>query len=126
MKLVLKQPQDKLPFIGIQFASMYVASKTNNDLLYLLDGEPCQLILEPLDQYNLNLRLINKQKFIDRTYNRIEYNALRLKSWLDQNQKCKEFNFAHVYLEFDKHVVAKVHFKLFVLKVNSIKTVMEE
>src|SRR5258708_33287528 len=108
MKLVLKIPKDKPPFIGIQFASSYVASKTNSDLVSMLDKEDCQLILKPYDKHNLNLRLVNKGKFVDREYKQIEYNNDTLKRWLEQTKSMKQFNFSHVIMDFDKHVVVKI------------------
>lgn len=123
MKLVLKQPKDKPPFIGIQFASDYIASKTNNDLVAILGKEGCHLILEPSDKYYLDLRLVNTDKIIDRAYRKVEYNELKLKTWLLQNKQAIQFNFAHVVLGPDKHIVVKAASfnKNFVIRINSIE-----
>lgn len=127
MKLVLKQPKDKSPFIGIQFDSDYIAKKTNADLLYILEKKDCQLILEPYNQHYLNLRLFNKDLLIDREYKQVEYNSTKLRSWFDQNKNSKEFNFSHVIMDYDKHVVVKIHMtKLFLIKLKDVKLMMEE
>ena len=124
MKLVLKQPKDKPPFIGIQYASEHLATKTNSDLIGMKD---IQLILEPLNQYNIKLRLVNKDKMIDRAYDQIEYNAPQLQTWLQRNKNEKQFNFSHVIMEFDKHVVVKIHMtKLFLIKLSAVKLLSGE
>jgi len=127
MKLVLKLPKDKLPFIGIQFASNYVASKTNSDLVSMLDKEDCHLILKPYDKHYLNLRLVNKEKFVNREYKQIEYNNETLKRWLEQTKGMKQINFSHVIMDFDKHVVVKISInKNFIIKLSKVKLEMEE
>jgi hypothetical protein len=127
MKLVLKQPEDKPPFIGIQYESEYLAARTNADIVKTHNKECYELILEPIDQHYINLRLVNKDKMIDRSYNQIEYNAPKLKNWLFQNENKKEFNFSHVIMNFDKHVVVKIHIhKPFLIKLDSVKLVSED
>ena len=127
MKLVLKLPKDKPPFIGIQFPNSYAASRTNEDLPGMLDKEDCRLILEPVDKHYLNLRLVNTDKLIDTAYKQVEYNIEKLKTWLNQTEKENQFNFAHVTLDYDKHVVAKVGggFEKFVIRLNSVKIITE-
>lgn len=108
MELVLKIPRDKPPFIGILFPQYLThdAKKENTDLIYPHNTSPCRIILEPLKE-ELNIRLICEEKVTVRFYSHIKYNPTKLKDWLYLTQKATKFNFAHLDIEYDRHIVLK-------------------
>jgi hypothetical protein len=119
MKLVVKLPKDKLPFIGLVFGSSYQATQTNEDLILDHKEDLYRLIFE-FNGTVLNLKLICDEKVIIRTYRNVEYDKEKLKSWVQITRKARELNFGHIYMQHNKEIVVKNYKnrKLFVLKLH--------
>ncbi len=129
MDLVLKLPKNKPPFIGILFPKYLThdAKKENVDLICSTNSSPCRIILEPLKN-ELNIRLICEEKVTVRFYSGIKYNPIKLKDWLYLTTKATKFNFAHLDIEFDKHIVLKEAsgYKYMLFHMESVKLITEE
>ena len=120
MKLVVKLPKDKLPFIGIVFGSSYLATQTNEDLVLDHKDDIYRIIFQFVDT-TLHIKLICDEKVIIRTYRDVEYDKDKLKNWMMITRKASEFNFGHIYMQHNKEIVVKNYKnrKLFVLKFNT-------
>ncbi len=119
MKLVVKLPKDKPPFLGLVFPSSYAANQTNEDLILDHKEDVYRMIFEFIGTV-LNLKLICDEKVIIRTYRNVEYEKEKLKNWVQITRKVNAFNFGHIYMQNNKEVVVKNYKnrKLFVLRFN--------
>jgi len=119
MRLIVKLPKDKLPFLGIVFPTSYLATQTNEDLLLDHKEDVYRLIFEFTGTI-LNLKLICDEKVIIRTYRNVDYEKEKLKNWVQITRKANAFNFGHIYMQSNKEVVVKNYKnrKLFVLRLN--------
>ncbi len=121
MRLVLKLPNGKPPFIGIEFTKIWQGEKENKELIIEFKEEIYTLLFEPIGG-TLNIRLFSEQKNIVRYYNGVIYNKDIFKRWIQLTQKNVIINFGHTYQEnsIDKIcTVLKDGVKInFVLKVN--------
>jgi hypothetical protein len=119
MKLVVKLPKDKLPFLGVVFPSSYSATQTNEDLVLDHKEDIYRMIFEFTGTV-LNLKLICDEKVIIRTYRNVDYDKEKLKSWVMITRKNTAFNFGHIYMQNNKEIVVKNYKnrKLFVLRLN--------
>lgn len=117
MKLVVKLPKDKPPFLGLVFPSSYAANQTNEDLILDHKEEVYRMIFE-FNGTVLNLKLICDEKVIIRTYRNVDYEKEKLKNWVLITRKANSFNFGHIYMQSNKEVVVKNYKnrKLFVLR----------
>jgi hypothetical protein len=122
MKLILKLPNDKPPFMGIQFSNHYDAGRTNAQAVYDLDKLYCKIILMPKGLY-MDLTIKCEDIMMSYTYRNLDYSPEKLKQWLHLVSGAKQFNFGHVTLEHDDHKIAKVGsgMKNYVIKVESVK-----
>lgn len=127
MKLILKLPKDKPPFIGVQFSNHFDAGRTNADAVYHIEGRYCKITLEPKGHY-IDLRIRCEDAMMSYTYKDLDYSPEKLRNWLAMVSNSKQFNFGHVLLENDNHKIAKVgsSLKNYVIKVESVKMVSEE
>jgi hypothetical protein len=127
LKLILKLPKDKPPFIGVQFSNHYDASRTNAEAVYHINGRSCKIVLEPKDHY-IDLQIKCEDAMMSYLYKSLDYSPEKLKQWLHLVSMTKQFNFGHVTLEQDDHKIAKVGsgMKNYVIKVESVKLVSEE
>ncbi len=125
MKLVLKLPKDKLPFIGVQFNSNYQAGRTNSDLLHHHE-HLFKIQLEPDKKGTIKLKLYCEDLAISRIYEGIEYDQYQLKNWMYMVSRSKQFNFGHVTMEENKHIISKDSaFRIFVIKLDKVELVEE-
>ncbi len=127
MKLVLKLPQNKPPFIGIEFDSHYEASKTNSDIIGALDSRYYKINLRPINKFNIYLILECKDLMIKRRYQNLEYEQEKLKTWLGMTRAQKSFNFGHVIKEHNRHILVKAQYSglNFVIKLEEVKLLEE-
>lgn len=127
MELILKRPKNKPPFIGILFKDEYEASTLNQswvnsykDSLYTITFEPegKDLTLRfSLDGYGLNYR-----------YKNLKHDSEKFFRFMYETKTHGRFNFAHLILVKDKHVVVSttVNRALFVLGVKKVSLLVEE
>ena len=121
MELVLKQPKNKPPFLGIQFENEYKASTLNQNWpnsyrssLYSIELEPevegMSLVIK-LESFGFNYK-----------YENVKYDPVKLSKWLLQTKAEKQYNFGHVIKVLDTHKVVRttVNSALWVLKVKEI------
>lgn len=127
MKLILKLPNNKPPFIGVQFSNHYDAGRTNAQAVYDIEGRFCKIILEPKGHY-IDLKIKCEDVMMSYTYKDLDYSPEKLKQWLHLVSASEQFNFGHVILQHDEHKIAKVGSgtKNYVIKVESVKMVNEE
>jgi hypothetical protein len=119
MELVLKMPQGKPPFIGLEFPSSW-KGELNKDLVYENADKQYKLILETERQ--LKMTLVCEDIAVRRVYPGIGYHPARLKNWLTQMRQYSQVNFGHVYLQDGNHKIVKLAGqKNFVLKVVNIE-----
>lgn len=106
MKLVLKLPDGKPPFIGIEFDNAWEGERCNKDLMLEFKDEVYTLLIEPT--VKANLRLVSDGKRICRFYNQIEYDSGKLKLWIEKTRHAQVFNFGHTFQEKSKDKICKV------------------
>ncbi len=127
MKLIVKLPKDKLPFIGIQFPYSYEAGKTNQDLVTNYKHIQYKIVLEFVKD-KVNIKLVSQENMITRSYNGLEYEKDKLKNWLYLTKNAKAFNFSHTIKEGGKELVAKTILQPqnFILKLNQCQIIGSE
>jgi hypothetical protein len=124
MKLVVKLPKGKKPFVGILFSKSFDAEKSNIDLMISHWNKTYRLEFIFEGQY-VNVKLICDDEVIVRTYGHATYEADKLRSWFYLTKDCKDFNFSQLYIQNGQEKVAKefASQKWFVLKVNGYKII---
>lgn len=132
MELVLKIPENKPPFIGVLYdGNVFRASTDNKDFVegHKLGFSKAKfnLMIEPYSKY-VDLRLSCDSPISIRFYRELVYDPVKLEKWYRQVRFSKTFNFGHVILQRDKHVLVKTtpHLYNFVLPLDSISLRMEE
>ncbi len=118
MKLVVKLPPLKPPFIGIVFHHSSDAEQTNQDLITVHNNVDYRIIFEFVNNL-VNIKLIAAHSMVTREYLDVTYDAEQLLPWLYHTKNTAFFNFGHLYELNKKEVVAKtsIGLKLFVVKV---------
>jgi hypothetical protein len=114
MALVLKVPQGRPPYIGIEFRNKFAAGHINQDLVDLLFNADksrlpaFHLQIEPLSG-SCNIRLSCAQPIIIRFYRKVNYEPERLVRWMKAVKESTVFNFGHVLVLSGKHTLAKTN-----------------
>ncbi len=125
LELVLKEPENKPPFIGIVFESSYNACKENADLVERFKQNPKTefwMGIEVFSNY-CDIKLQCSNPIGIRFYRKIKYSPEKLQQWMRQTRFKPAFNFSHLLRDGDKHVVVKTlpdQFN-FVLKLQTVK-----
>ncbi|MEO6302655.1 MAG: hypothetical protein ABIP51_05745 [Bacteroidia bacterium] len=127
MKLIVKLPKDKLPFVGIQFPYSYDAGKTNQDLVINFKHVSYKLVFEFVKN-TVNVKLVSDENMIMRSYNGLEFDREKLKTWFYLTKDAKAFNFSHTVKESGKEMVVRTLQKplLFILKLNKCEIINNE
>ena|SRR6218665_1165736 len=123
MKLLLKLPGDKPPFIGILLAdgdNRSYPERLNEDLINEHKYAGYCLLLE-LSAGRVDLSLLSVQGHISRIYKGLEFDGAQLALWVYATRHARQFNFGHVRLERGREKVVKTWGKKinFVLPVKS-------
>jgi hypothetical protein len=120
MKLVVKLPPNKPPFIGIVFPHISIAEKTNQELVIDHKYADYRIVFEFIQGW-VNVKLISNAIPAVKFYNKLSYDKEKMIAWLYITRTAKEFNFSHLHEPHGKEVVVKTLLKpkLFVLKVDS-------
>lgn len=119
MKLIVKLPEGKLPFIGVRFNNAWNAAKTNEDLLEYHHTATYHLKFV-IKQDSLMLSLYCKERSIQRHYMNLEFEPEKLKRWLQITEGLRGFNFGHTFMNKNKEEVARFAHdlkRLYVLRV---------
>ncbi len=126
MKLVLKVPKGKAPFIGVEYGE-FMAADTNKDLVLDHSEKDYKIVLEHSHR-RLQLRLICEELVTVRFYERLEFEPNKLRDWLYITRRATKFNFGHIYVKGNTDHIARAYpgRKPFVLKVLSIEFVTNE
>ncbi len=128
VKLIVKLPKDKLPFIGILYNSIYKAESENQDLV--IDHKHLNYRVKfEFAGSGINLYLSSEDKLIQREYRNREYDPLKLKVWFQNTNKASNFNFSHLMDNYGQESVVRTLQnvnKLFLLKVNSYEIITED
>ena len=124
-KLVLKEPPNKNPFIGVLFTADWEA-KTNDDLVidqkkHKSNSALFSLGIEIFADY-CNLKITSPNPFTIRIYRRVKYDSLMLENWLRANCNKRPFNFGHIILKNGVQEIMKtpVWHLNFVLRLDSV------
>ena len=120
MKLIVKLPPNKLPFIGIVFEHSGDAEKINQELITDYKYADYRIVFEFIRDW-VNVKLISNSIPAVKFYNKLSYDKSKLIAWFYITKNMKGFNFSHLYIYQNKECVAKIPVKqkLFVLKVDS-------
>ncbi len=121
MKLVLKLPKEKPPFIGVLLAETHnqaYPERLNEDLINEHKYADYRLALEFEDNL-LNLALLAEGSGIARYYKALEFEAPALASWIYVTRQARQFNFGHVRLERGRETIVKTWGK----KLNFVLTI---
>jgi hypothetical protein len=131
VKLVLKQPKGKLPFIGVRYWDIYNAHYHNQDLvdkgLYTLTIKFKNILYhngKPSDPHKethyLELHLNSYDKRYHRCYT-VDYNVKEFKEWYEVTRSLMHFNFGQVYeLNGIDTIVMRQDAKPFVVKIQGL------
>ena len=127
MKLVVKLPKGKKPFVGVLFTRPFDAEKSNIDLVLNYRDKVFRLEFVFEGQY-VNVKLICEDELIVRTYGNASFDADKLRNWFYLTKECKDFNFSQLYIKDGQEKVAKEFTtqKWFVLKVSGYKVISNE
>jgi hypothetical protein len=127
MKLVVKLPKGKKPFVGIQFTRSFDAEKSNIDLMTKYWDKVFRIEFIFEGQY-VNLKLICDDELIVRTYALAGFDADKLRSWFYLTKDRKDFNFSQLYIHNGQETVVKefTSQKWFVLEANGYKIISNE
>ena len=127
LELILKQPQDKLPFLGILFESSFDGERVNQSIVNSYKTYLYNLELEPIDDDKMNITIREEKMNFKYTYQNVKFDAEKLSKFLQFNKDATLFNFSHIKQEYDKHIVLKtsVNRALYVLKVKEVKLVSD-
>jgi hypothetical protein len=109
MKLIVKLPKEKPPFIGVLLSetdNRAYPERLNEDLINEHKYAGYRLVLEFSNQ-RLNLSLISDGSGIVRYYKEVDYEGDRLTSWVYMTRHTGHFNFGHVRLEQGKEKIVK-------------------
>ncbi len=120
MKLVIKLPEGKLPFIGVRFNNSWNAAKTNEDLIEYHHKE-VYTIKFVIKAQTVNLNLYCKDRSIQRHYKDVEFEPEKLKRWMQLTEGLSGFNFGHTFMNGNKEEVGRFTHdlkRLYVLKVD--------
>lgn len=129
MELVLKNPKDKPPFIGILFddQSTFKERQENKEFvdeykrLWMTRETEFTIQFEPYTTH-VNIQLFCSNPISIRSYKLVRYNPEKLEEWWRANRFIGIFNFGHIVLNQNKHEVVKTQPKmnLFVLPITKM------
>jgi hypothetical protein len=129
VELVLKNPKDKPPFIGILFddQSTFSDRQQNREFvdeykrLWMTRETVFKVQFEPYTTH-VNIQLFCSNPISIRNYQKVKYNPAKLEEWWRLNRFIRIFNFGHIILNNNNHEVIKTEPKmnLFVLPVTRI------
>lgn len=119
MKLVVKLPKGKPPFIGVLFEDNLIAARMNQDLILNFKNCNYQIAFEFISD-KVNLRLVCEDPLIVRFYNNLEYDPVKVKNWFQHTNNSKLFNFSHIVEEYGEIKLARTFTgaKNIILKIN--------
>lgn len=126
MKLIFKRPDNKPPFVGLEFSSEFDAERTNKVAINNYNTHDYVLVLEPKGD-TLDILLTTKEGIIRHWYRHVKYHPTQLHQFLASTKFTEKYNFSHIVTDNNKHKV--VHscacHRLWVLKVVIIKLLFE-
>lgn len=123
MKLIVKLPKDKPPFIGVVL-KITDSDMLNQDLILEHKYADYRIELEFILGH-VNLKLISNSIPTVRIYSRLSYDKDKLKAWFYITKGVKQFNYGHVRDFNGKDEIIKIRSKNFVLKMDSYKVFSE-
>lgn len=109
MKLVLKLPRDKPPFIGVLLSESDNRSypeRLNEDLINEHKYAGYRLGLE-FNKGKVSLELVTDQGHITRYYKELDFDGAQLALWVYATRTALNFNFGHVRLEQGRETIVK-------------------
>ncbi|MCC6370216.1 MAG: hypothetical protein IT236_04345 [Bacteroidia bacterium] len=129
MRLVLKLPQNKPPFIGILFENEETirGEKLHTEIVERYPHCTYEIVFEHT-RTALNLRLLCQERVMVYFYNHLGFDAENLKSWLYFTREAQAFTFGHIERVFDKDklILSLPLRKKFFVNVKSVKFIVAE
>ena len=127
MKLILKLPKNKPPFIGILFALECEGAALHSDMVEKYGDKEYHVVFEILSN-DINLRVACAETVTVYFYNSLTCDSNTLVSWLYMTKHLSKFNFGHIYKHLDKDtlVTARSQRKLFFIPVTKITVIEAE
>lgn len=125
LQLVLKNPEGKLPFIGILFPSDYLGARENQRMVNEFKNSLYKVEFRPIKNEATKIDVIVTQYVhnLKGEYKNVQMNAEKLKKFLDFNYNAKYFNFGHISVKHNNHYPLKTSHKgdIWVLRVEEVK-----
>ncbi len=120
MKLILKLPADKPPFLGVLYNNPSQAQRENQGLVKSGLGN-FEIILIPIEN-KITLKLKSPDNQSTYWYEFLSYEKAALENWLRIAATYDCINFSHILQNHDKHIVVKTRDfgYLFVLKIDKV------
>jgi hypothetical protein len=126
MELITKRPEGKPPFVGLLFETEKQALITQH-LVTLHKENSFTLTLYPLEKYGQLFRIPIGKSPTDpgATLNilNLKIDVQGLYEFLEHSASCEYYNYGHVIGDTDRHEIARVKGKPFVLRVVSVEIV---
>jgi|GEM_PF-3048369 len=125
LQLVLKQPEGKLPFIGVLFSNDYVGARESQRMVNEYNKSIYKLEFKPIKNEINKIDIVVSQYIHDlkSEYKDVTMDAEKLKRFLAFNYNAKHFNFGHIGIKNNKHYPLRTSSKgsLWVLKLDEVK-----
>ena len=126
IEIVFKQPEGKLPFIGLLYSNAYNGKTDNQDIVNSYKNYTYKLDIEPLKQVNrVNIHLHQPGMNLKAEYKDVSVNFEKLKKFLTINFNAKFFNFGHITVSRNAHELLRtsINSEFWVLKLDEIKVI---
>lgn len=101
MKLVVKLPDGKPPFIGVEYENPWIGEKEGREVFKICNGCEFDLVIQPLPSV-LSIRLICEDPFMVKFYSSIEFDKQRFKRWYQIAKAYRIVNFGHTYSKYSE------------------------
>lgn len=105
LELIFKLPKDKPPFIGVVFEKEFTAERFNQKWINSYRNDDYKIVFESYNE-GLNLRLTSSIG-CNTVYENLKFDKDKLRRFLYLTKSTKRFNFGHVTIKNDKHIVAR-------------------
>ncbi len=126
MKLVLKLPKGKAPFIGIHFDDESEGQKLHAEMVDEHRMKEYEVYIEVMDDH-LNLRVACRETVNVYFYNNLFIEAEKLTSWIYMTKHSTEFTFGHIFTHLDKDTLIKTRLRNpFFLRINKLTMFFKE
>lgn len=107
MKLVVKLPEGKPPFIGIEFESPWIGEKEGREVFSNSNQRAFDLVIQPLSS-TMSIRLVCEDPVIVKFYSGVEFDVERFKLWIHVSKNQNKINFGHTYSKYSEDKICYI------------------